>query len=229
MNTRHTSSHNKITAASPSFSELKALLAFSQPLFTLRKKTTLITDGEKFKGLYLVHSGLLKQSQLKKTSENEIITHFFFPGDLIGLDSIFENHYSGSIASIETCGLSLIKFHDIANLPITKESHIQLLRILSKSMRIEHTRLWRTLSQSSDSRLAYFFITMSSKFREQGYSPNSFRLPMSRQDIANYLCMASETVSRIVSRFENEGLLEANGHEYLILNPRGLADIAEKA
>lgn len=96
-------------------------------------------------------------------------------------------------------------------------------------MRNEHTRLWHTLSQSSDSRLAYFFITMSSKFREQGYSPNSFRLPMSRQDIANYLCMASETVSRIVSRFENEGLLEANGHEYLILNPRGLADIAEKA
>lgn len=70
---------------------------------------------------------------------------------------------------------------------------------------------------------------MSSKFREQGYSPNSFRLPMSRQEIANYLCMASETVSRIVSRFENEGLLSANGHEYFILNPEGLARIAEKA
>ncbi|WP_271909927.1 Crp/Fnr family transcriptional regulator [Vreelandella alkaliphila] len=229
MNTSFTSSHNKSIFASPSFSELELLLTFSQPLFTLRKKTTLIIDGEKFKGLYLVHSGLLKKSQLKKSSENEIITSFFFPGDLIGLDSICEGHYNGSVTSIETSGLSLIKFKKIEDLPITKTSHIQLLKILSKTMRNEHTRLWHTLSQSSDSRLAYFFITMSSKFREQGYSPNSFRLPMSRQDIANYLCMASETVSRIVSRFENEGLLEANGHEYLILNPRGLADIAEKA
>lgn len=229
MDTPHKYLQNKGIAASSSFGEIKSLLAFAQPLFTLRKKTTLITDGEKFRGLYFVHSGLLKQSQLKKSSENEIITHFFFSGDLIGLDALCESHYCGSIVSIETCGLSLIKFHDIEDLPITKETHIKLLKILSKSMRTEHTRLWRTLSQSSDSRLAYFFITMSHKFSKQGYSSNSFRLPMSRQEIANYLCMASETVSRIVSRFENEGLFAANGHEYFILNPEGLADIAEKA
>ncbi|WP_167470105.1 Crp/Fnr family transcriptional regulator [Vreelandella andesensis] len=213
---------------STKINEIKSLRDLSQPLFTLRKKTLLITERDKFNGLYLVHSGLLKQSHIRKPGESEIITHFFLPGDIIGLDSICEHHYCGPVTSIETSSLSLIKFRNIDEYLIAQENHNKLLRVLSRSIRTEHARLWRTLSQPSDARLAYFLITMSNKFSELGYSPNAFRLAMSRQEIANYLCMASETVSRIISRFENEGLLSANRHDYFILDPIGLATIAKK-
>ncbi|WP_422821829.1 helix-turn-helix domain-containing protein [Vreelandella lionensis] len=51
---------------------------------------------------------------------------------------------------------------------------------------------------------------------------------MSRKEIADYLCMAIETLSRLVSRFQQQGILSAHGHEYCLLNPTALAAIAER-
>ncbi|WP_422822684.1 helix-turn-helix domain-containing protein [Vreelandella maris] len=88
--------------------------------------------------------------------------------------------------------------------------------------------MWQMISQPSDVRLACFFITISCKFSAQGYSPYCFKLAMSRKEIADYLCMANETLSRLVSCFQQRGILSAHGHEYCLLNPTELADIAER-
>ena len=105
---------------------------------------------------------------------------------------------------------------------------MQLLRCLIRAIYLEHSRMWQMISQPSDVRLACFFIMMSCKFSALGYSPHCFRLAMSRKEIADYLCMAIETLSRLVSRFQQQGILSAHGHEYCLLNPTALAAIAER-
>lgn len=210
----------------PSFTEVESLSSLSRPLFTLRKKSTLVNQGDPFQGLYIVHSGMLKQNHQYR-HEEELLTHLYLPKDVIGLDAMGDGKYTGTVSTIETSGLCLIPFRRIDDFPTTDAIHMQLLRCLSKTMCYSHARLWQILSQPSDVRVACFFMTMSYKFRDLGYSSNSFRLPMSRQEIAHYLCMASETVSRIISRFQHQGLLAASGHEYCILNPEGLISIAE--
>lgn len=212
----------------PSLSEVEALSILSQPLFTLRKKSTLVSQGDAFQGLYIVHSGMLKQNHQYRYEE-DLLTHLYLPRDVIGLDAIGDGKYTGTVSTIETSGLCLIPFRRIDDFPTTDAIHMQLLRCLSKTMRYGHARLWQILNQPSDVRVACFFVSMSYKFRDLGCSPNSFRLPMSRQEIANYLCMASETVSRIISRFQHQGLLTAHGHEYCILNLEGLVSIAEQS
>ncbi|SBR51574.1 MULTISPECIES: helix-turn-helix domain-containing protein [unclassified Halomonas] len=199
----------------------------TQPSFILNKRNILIHQGRPFQGLYVVHCGTLKQLDYRKKGE-ETLTHFFLPGDIIGLDAIEDGFYSGSVTAIETSGLLPIPFSCIEELLNTHSQHIRLLRCLSKAIRYAHTRMWQIVNQPSDARLAFFVIDMSCHFQARGYSPYCFRLAMSRREIAAYLCMALETLSRLISRFQQQGILSARGHEYCILNPEGLAAIAER-
>lgn len=220
----------KCTARKKTFPPLlviQELINLSQPLFTLRKKNILVRQGATFKGLYIVHCGMLKQT-LERKCEIDLLTHFFLPGDIIGLDAIGDSSYSGTVSAIETSGLLHIPFKHIEEIPCTQKSHMQLLRCLSRAMHQEHSRMRQIINQPSDVRLAHFFIAMSHNFHTRGYSPYFFRLAMSRQEIAHYLCMSSETVSRLIKRFKDEQLLSASGHEYYILNPEGLTRVADR-
>jgi CRP/FNR family transcriptional regulator, anaerobic regulatory protein len=204
--------------------ELKEL---AQPVCTLRKKNTLVNQGSPFQGLYIVQSGMLKQI-LQCKSKDELLTHFFLPGDIIGLDSIADGVYAGTVTAMETSSLLHIPFKRIEEYPGTHSSHIELLRCLSRAMSLEHSRMWQMISQPAEVRLACFFTAMSSNFLARGYSPYSFRLAMSRHEMADYLCMAFETLSRLISRFQQQNILTARGHEYCILDPDALAAMAEK-
>lgn len=210
----------------PSLSEVEALSLLSQPLFTLRKKSILVNQGDPFQGLYIVHCGMLKQTHQHKDGA-KLLTHFYLPKDVIGLDAIGDRTYTGTVTTIETSGLCLIPFSQIEDFPTTDAIHMQLLRCLSNAVHYDHTRLRKILSQPSEARVASFLLTISYKYRELGYSSNFLRLPMSKQEIANYLCMAPETVSRIISHLQHRGLLSVSGHEYCIVNQEGMARISE--
>jgi CRP/FNR family transcriptional regulator, anaerobic regulatory protein len=72
--------------------------------------------------------------------------------------------------------------------------------------------------KTAEQRLATFLIRLSERFRIRGYSRTRFRLSMSRNEIANYLGLAIETVSRIFTRFQKGGLIQAEGKEIDILD-----------
>jgi CRP/FNR family transcriptional regulator len=89
--------------------------------------------------------------------------------------------------------------------------------------------MMRLLSRkTADQRLATFFTSLSDRFRRRGYSPYSFRLSMSRADIGNYLGLAVETVSRIIGRFQSQGLVAVSGREVHILDLASLALVADE-
>ncbi|WP_404377606.1 cyclic nucleotide-binding domain-containing protein [Vreelandella aquamarina] len=183
---------------SHSLLESQDFISLAKPLFTLQKKSTLVHQEKPFQGLYVVRCGALKQV-IQHNNKKEMLSNFFLPGDIIGLDAIGERHYCGATTAIETSGLLHIPFNLIEELPISHSSHMQLLRCLSRAIYLENSRIWQMISQPSDVRLACFFIMMSCKFSAQGYSPYCFRLAMSRKEIADYLCMAIETLTPSVS------------------------------
>ena len=67
--------------------------------------------------------------------------------------------------------------------------------------------------RTAEERLAAFFLSMSTRYKFRGLSATNFNLPMSRQDIGNYLGLALETVSRLFAHFQEEGLLKVNRRE----------------
>ncbi|SFI12244.1 helix-turn-helix domain-containing protein [Modicisalibacter xianhensis] len=193
-----------------------------------RRKQELVKQGEAFHGLYIVRCGMLKQSFRDKGGGYQI-THVFLPGDVIGLDAIEDRRYVGKVTVLETAGLLHIPFDRLEKFPGVQTDHLQLVCYLSRTMQRELTRMWNMMSQPSDVRLARFFLAMSSSFQAQGFSPSCFRLPMTRCEIANYLYMADETLSRLVGRFQRTNILAAQGREFCIKDMERLKSIAEAA
>jgi CRP/FNR family transcriptional regulator len=66
--------------------------------------------------------------------------------------------------------------------------------------------------------LAGFLLNLSARYGKLGLSTTHFNLPMSRADIANYLGLTGETISRLLSRFRDEGLISCQGREIQLLN-----------
>ena len=78
----------------------------------------------------------------------------------------------------------------------------------------------------ADERLVAFLLGLADRFGSRGFSPNAFRLAMSRTDIANYLRLAPETVSRVLRRLQERRLLEVRGRDIELLDRTGLRALA---
>lgn len=65
--------------------------------------------------------------------------------------------------------------------------------------------------KTAEEKLATYLLSLSNRFKDRGFSAKDFRLTMSRNDIANHLGLAVETVSRVFSKLQDSGLLEING------------------
>src|SRR3546814_4944185 len=77
-------------------------------------------------------------------------------------------------------------------------------------------------------RLAMFLHSVSERFRELGKSADEFSLPMSREDIASYLGMVIETVSRTFSRFQDDGIISVRGRQLRILDHKRLSQLVHE-
>ncbi|MCA1772797.1 MAG: fumarate/nitrate reduction transcriptional regulator Fnr [Halomonas sp.] len=194
-----------------------------------KKGEHLFHQGDAFNSVYAVRSGSLKQVTSEGGGHDQL-TNFYLPSELVGLDAIDEPHYPGSVIALETTTVCEIPFDRLDQLSEKlPELRGQIYRSMSKELRNDR-RMMRLLSgKTADQRLATFLVTLSDRFRRRGYSPYSFRLSMPRADIGNYLGLAVETVSRIVSRFQSQDVVAVSGREVHILDMAKLQRLAEEA
>jgi len=82
--------------------------------------------------------------------------------------------------------------------------------------------------KTAEQRMAAFLLHHSKKQRQLGLSEVDINLPMSRADIASYLALAVETVSRVLTRLQEAGLLKVQRSRVRILNLDNLATVAEE-
>jgi CRP/FNR family transcriptional regulator len=102
----------------------------------------------------------------------------------------------------------------------------QMLKILSREI-LDNQELMLLLGKkSADERLATLLLSLSERFRRRNYSSTEFNLSMSRSDIGNYLGIAEETVCRVFTRFQSEGLLATKQRQVQLLDLERLNNIA---
>ena len=80
---------------------------------------------------------------------------------------------------------------------------------------------------NAEQKLAKFFISLSTRLQNRGRSASEFNLTMTRSQIANYLGLTDETVSRIITKFRQAKIIQADRRLITILQPKTLANIAE--
>jgi CRP/FNR family transcriptional regulator len=180
--------------------------------------------GDTFDALYILRSGSAK-SYLSSPRGDEQISGFYHPGDLIGIEGFDTMTHAQGLKFLETssvCRISLKEF----NRAMGESASIrqQVLQSMSHSLNDEQQQLLSVSKFNAEQRLAKFLIDLSKRFKQRGLSGKVFDLSMTRIDIANFLGMAIETISRLLSKMQAQGIIDVNRRQITVLNQDKLCD-----
>lgn len=190
----------------------------------LRAGDHVFREGDAFEAIAAVRSGTVKTYTVDRDGHEHVLG-FYFPGEVIGLDGIHGDRYPCNAVALDTVMLCRFSFPKISVLA-TQLPGLQkhLFRLLSRD--IGRAALLAG-DWTADQRMAAFLIGLSRRLAARGFSPNRFQLTMARTDIANYLRLAPETVSRVLRRFQQDGLLLVDRREVDLLDRAQLDALAE--
>ena len=180
-------------------------------------------EGDRFEAIAAVRAGTVKTYVIDPDGREHVLG-FHLPGEVIGLSAIDGEHYPCNAIALDTVMLCRFSFPKMAVLA-AKMPGLQrhLFRLLSRD--IGRAALLAG-DWSADRRMAAFLIAFSRRLAARGFSPNRFQLTMARTDIANYLRLAPETVSRVLRRFQQDGLLVVDRREVELVGREQLEDLA---
>ncbi len=189
----------------------------------IHKGDYVFKQGEPFRSLFAIRTGSVKNFTIRSDGEEQI-TGFHLASELIGLSGFNDVEYPESAVALETT--------TVCELPIDQLDHLsdsmpnlrkQVLSSMGQEIRHDQQLLLMLSKKTADERIAFFILNLGRRFQRRGYSAKSFRLSMSRIDIANHLGMAVETVSRVFTRFQKAGYVQAEGKEIVICDPDALS------
>jgi len=184
----------------------------------------LCRQGELTKSLFILRSGLLK-SFTTKSDGQEYIMGFHGPSELFGWEGIDEKQKSHSILALDHTNVCEIPLERLASLSSQIPGlHTQLMNLASQRIRRDNLNLLRT---SAEQRVASFLLQLSEQNSILGYPFYICNLKMTHQDIANYLRIAPETISRTFRALQKKGLLKSVRKKVILNDIDALKQIAE--
>jgi CRP/FNR family transcriptional regulator len=185
----------------------------------------LFRAGEACSHIYAVKSGSFK-GVVSEPDGRERVVSFYFAGELIGAEGIASQHYTCSVRALEAgqvCHLSLGQLYESGR--SVEQIQSALIEMLGSEVSQNQLLTSSLIRQSAEQRMAAFLLSLSGRYQRRGFSSLIFSMRMSRSDIASYLGIARETVSRILTKFQNEGLIRLKKNNIQLRDRDGLNDI----
>jgi CRP/FNR family transcriptional regulator len=209
-----------------SHEELIKVDALVKERISLKKGDALYRHGNPMSSVYSVRFGTLKTEHTLADGRAQIIG-FHLPGEILGLDAIGDGyHQSDAIAleDSEACIIRFTEFESLASQIPTLQN--QFHRILSRELTQDQRHLLSLGSLRAEERLAGFLLNLSERLTVRGYTNHELDLRMSREEIGSYLGIQIETVSRMLSRFADSGLIQVKQRHVKLIDINGLYELA---
>ena len=188
-----------------------------------RAGDVLFREGDPFEAIAAVRAGTVKTCVTDRDG-NEHVQGFHFPGEVIGLNAIDGHRYPCDAVALDTVMLCRFSFPKISVLAARVPGlQRELFRLLSRD--IGRAALLAG-DWTADQRVAAFLVGMSRRLAARGFSASRVQLTMARTDIANYLRLAPETVSRVLKRMQDDKLIGVERRELEILDVARLETLA---
>lgn len=192
----------------------------------LDRGEALFRAGDVFSSLYVIRSGSVRTARLGDEGDEQVIG-FHLPGELVGLEGIGDEAHHCDAVALERTSVCAVHFAQLeqvaARLPSLQQ---QLHRIMSREITQDHEHLMALGRRTARERVALFLHSLSERLKHAGYDGGDFRLTMSRDDIASYLGLALETVSRLLTKLSDEGVIAVDRRRLRIRDPVALAAAA---
>jgi len=176
--------------------------------------------------LNIIRTGYFK-TVLSTHDGRDQVLGFHMSGDSIGLAGELNDLHSCKVTALEDSTVCVIPFthiESVANSANKLHSHIR--HLFSVEINRENSVMLFLGSMNSQERVATFLLQLSESYGERGFSPLDLNLKMSRYDIASYLGLKHETVSRTLARFIKSKLIHLHLRELKIINLVALNSLA---
>lgn len=192
---------------------------------TIDAREHLFCEGDRATHVYQVELGHICVFRIMPDGRRQVID-FAYPGDFVGLGAL-DVHIANAQATTRTrvrC-IPIAVLHDVAGRDATLGR--SLYEALSFELLAAREHLFTVSQCTATERVAAFLLALSRRNARRQEDPTEIVLPMTRTDIADFLGLTIETVSRTLSKFRAEGVIEI---EHCVLvsirNAGALADAA---
>lgn len=180
--------------------------------------------GQAFKHLYTVHSGMFKSVYLTPQGDERIV-EVFIPGQVMGFDGIRDGHYKTTVKAVSSGSVCTIPFNQLNQLAF-KHKAIQdrLLKMMSEKIlqfEISHSEF------NAEQKIIHFIFKVSDLYDSRGFSAMQFPFPISQRDLANYLGLAEETLSRALAKLRKKEHMVIKNKQVTLLNKPALQQILD--
>lgn len=189
----------------------------------------LFRTGDAMHGVHVARRGAFKTVDVSAAGDEHVLA-FHLPGELIGLDGLADGRHRCDAIALETAEVCELDYERLmeaaAQLPVLRQ---QLHRVVGQSIGRDLDHKMLLARRAAHARVAGFLDDLSERFCLLGHPSTAFRLPMSREDIARHLGLTLESVSRALTRLQQEGVLLVHGRQVELLDPARLARMARDA
>ena len=167
----------------------------------------LFRQDEECQSLFAVKSGSFR-SFIADNDGAEQTIGFYLPGELKGLDALKDGHLHCSVIALETASVCELPLADLNELCSQIPSlQAQVMRIIGSQIVSDHDKIVLLGNRSAREKMATFLLMLSQRYNALGYSGTEFNLTMRRHDIANFLGLTIETVSRQLGNLSRLGII----------------------
>jgi CRP-like cAMP-binding protein/CheY-like chemotaxis protein len=182
-------------------------LSEKRDLRIYKKKDDIYREGSYPKGIYFINKGKIKTYQTNNAGK-ELITGLHKEGDFFGYLSLLKDEkYSSSAATLEESEIYMIPKEDFFSL-IYKNADVskKFIEILSDNLREKEKQLVKLAYNSVRKRVAEALVKLSDKYKKN--DDETFSINIAREDLANMVGTATETVIRTLSEFKDDKFIE---------------------
>ena len=183
----------------------------------LKRGESLYRLGSTFESLFAVRSGFFKSRVVLEDGRDQV-TGFHMAGEILGMDGIGTDSHTADAIALEDSEVCLIPYVQLEEYGLQR----QLQRVMSRELVRDQGVMMLLGTMRAEERLAAFLLNLSQRFLARGYASREFHLRMTRDEIGSYLGLSLETVSRLFSRFHDEGLIAVQQKHVCILDIPGL-------
>ena len=183
----------------------------------VKRGDVLYHAGHAFESLYAIRSGFMKSRVLLEDGRDQV-TGFHMAGEVLGMDGIGTDCHTADVIALEDSEVCVIPYSRLQEPGLQRQLH----KVMSRELVRDQGVMMLLGTMKAEERLAAFLLNLSTRFTARGYSPSEFHLRMTRDEIGSYLGLSLETVSRLFSRFQDDGLITVQQKHIRILDIAGL-------
>lgn len=209
--------------------EIKRLDSLVGARRRVKRQQHLYRAGDPFEAIYAIRIGCFKTDVLLEDGREQV-TGFQMTGEILGLDGISTESHNCNAIALEDSEVCIIPYDKLEELSREIEGlQHQFHKVMSREIVRDHGVMMLLGSMRAEERLAAFLLNLSQRFKARGFSPAEFHLRMTRDEIGSYLGLKLETVSRALSRFQDEGLISVQQKHIRINDLPGLRQLIQQS